>query len=143
MLFKVVLILLDWNALNFSDKPKITSTQNHTTISAPSLFYVNVSVDSFPLSRVSIFHEKKRLTFLPNVTGQLSFNVSIESCLDQGKYRVEAVNDAGSDNITFIPDVKCNYYNMLCYFNMIIRRLHLYDAIGIMSSYIMLNHLNW
>eukprot|EP00105_Crassostrea_gigas_P045799 XP_019929947.1 PREDICTED: hemicentin-1 [Crassostrea gigas] len=89
-------------------KPKITSTQNHTTISAPSLFYVNVSVDSFPLSRVSIFHEKKRLTFLPNVTGQLSFNVSIESCLDQGKYRVEAVNDAGSDNITFIPDVKCS-----------------------------------
>lgn len=58
---------------------------------------------------MTIFHERKRLTFIPNVTGELSFNLSIESCLDQGKYPVEAVNGAGSDNFTFIADVKCNY----------------------------------
>nr|XP_034303515.1 hemicentin-2-like [Crassostrea gigas] len=89
-------------------QPKITSTKNHTTISAPSLFYVNVSVDSFPSSRVSISNERKRLKYLPNVTGQLSFKVSIESCLDQGEYKVEAVNEAGSDNFIFIADVKCS-----------------------------------
>lgn len=91
---------------------------------------------------MSISNETKRLKYLPNVTGQLSFKVSIESCLDQGEYKVEAVNEAGSDNFIFIADVKCNFYNMLCYFNMIIHRLHLYDAIGILSSYIMLKHLN-
>lgn len=60
---------------------------------------------------MTIFHERKRLTFIPNVVGQLSFNVSIESCLDQGKYRVEAVNDAGSDSFTLIADVECKILN--------------------------------
>lgn len=99
----------------FSDKPKILSTKNQTTITTPDLMDLTFSVDSFPVSNVTLFHETKLLTFLPNVTGQLSLNVSIESCLDQGKYRVEAVNNAGSDNFTFIANVKCNYYNMFIF----------------------------
>lgn len=102
-------------ALVFSDKPTITSFVNQKIITAPSLLDFAFSVDSFPSSNVTIFHETKRLTFIPNVTGQLSFNVhvSVKSCLDQGEYTIEAVNDAGSDRFIFIADVKCkiqNYY---------------------------------
>lgn len=56
---------------------------------------------------MTIFHETKTVIFISNVTGQLSLNVSIESCLDQGEYRVEAVNDAGWDSFTYIADVEC------------------------------------
>lgn len=94
----------------FSDKPTIlTSFVNQNIITAPSLFVLTYSVDSLPSSNVTIFHENKRLTFIPNVIGQLSFNVSIKSCLDQGEYSVEAVNDAGSDRFTLKAYVECNY----------------------------------
>ncbi|XP_065931660.1 uncharacterized protein [Magallana gigas] len=86
----------------------ITSTKNQTTITAPSLLDLTFSVDSFPPSNVTIFHETKRLTFLPHVIGQFSYNVSIESCLDQGNYRIEAVNDAGFDSFIFMPNLKCS-----------------------------------
>uniref|UniRef100_A0A8W8KVV4 Uncharacterized protein n=1 Tax=Magallana gigas TaxID=29159 RepID=A0A8W8KVV4_MAGGI len=89
-------------------KPNINSDVDQTTITAPTLLVVTFSVDSFPSSNVTIFHETKNLTFLPHVTGQLSFKVSIKSCLDQGKYRVEAVNDAGSDRFTLIAKVICS-----------------------------------
>uniref|UniRef100_A0A8W8KXQ9 Uncharacterized protein n=1 Tax=Magallana gigas TaxID=29159 RepID=A0A8W8KXQ9_MAGGI len=91
----------------YSDKPVITSTKNQTTITAPDLLDLTFSVDGSPSSNVTIFHETKTLTFLPHVTGQLSFNVSIESCLDQGEYRVEAVNDVGFGSFNFMPNIKC------------------------------------
>lgn len=86
----------------------ITSTKNQTTITAPDLLDLTFSVDGSPSSNVTIFHETKTLTFLPHVTGQLSFNVSIESCLDQGEYRVEAVNDVGFGSFNFMPNIKCS-----------------------------------
>uniref|UniRef100_A0A8W8KY94 Ig-like domain-containing protein n=1 Tax=Magallana gigas TaxID=29159 RepID=A0A8W8KY94_MAGGI len=89
-------------------KPVITSTKNQTTITAPDLLDLTFSVDGSPSSNVTIFHETKTLTFLPHVTGQLSFNVSIESCLDQGEYRVEAVNDVGFGSFNFMPNIKCS-----------------------------------
>lgn len=108
--FKIFLsIILNWDALNFSDKPNISSDVDQRTITAPGLLDLTFIVDSFPSSNVTIFHETKRLTLIPNVNGQLSFNVLIESCLDRGKYRVEAVNDVGSDSFTFIADVKCKF----------------------------------
>ncbi|XP_065931662.1 carcinoembryonic antigen-related cell adhesion molecule 5 [Magallana gigas] len=94
--------------INTKYKPTMTSSKNKTTITAPDLLDLTFSVDSFPSSNVTIFHETKTLIFLPNVTGQLSYNVSIESCLDHGKYRVEVVNDAGSDRFTLIADVECS-----------------------------------
>lgn len=93
--------------MNFSDKPVITSPKNQTTITAPDLLDLTFSVDGSPSSNVTIFHETKTLTFLPHVTGQFSFNVSIESCLDQGEYRVEAVNDVGFGSFNFMPNIKC------------------------------------
>lgn len=96
-------------ALVFSDKPTITSFANRKILTAPDLLCLTFSVDSFPSSNVTIFHETKPLTFIPNVTGQLSFNVSIKSCRDQGEYRVEAVNDAGDGNVTFIANVECRF----------------------------------
>nr|XP_034303529.1 uncharacterized protein LOC117681763 [Crassostrea gigas] len=89
-------------------KPVITSTKNQTTITAPDLLDLTFSVDGSPSSHVTIFHETKTLTFLPHVTGQLSFNVSIESCLDQGEYRVKAVNDVGFGSFNFMPNIKCS-----------------------------------
>eukprot|EP00105_Crassostrea_gigas_P045203 XP_019929351.1 PREDICTED: uncharacterized protein LOC105344511 [Crassostrea gigas] len=86
----------------------ITSSVNRKILTAPSLLDLTFSVDSFPSSNVTIFHKTKRLTFLPHVTGQLSFNVSVESCLDEGKYRVGAVNDAGYGDFTFIAIVECS-----------------------------------
>nr|XP_034303525.1 obscurin-like [Crassostrea gigas] len=93
---------------NVKCKPMITSTKNQTTITAPDLLDLTFSVDSFPSSNVTIFHETKTLTFLPNVTGQLSFNVSIESCLDRGDYRIEVVNDVGFGSFNFMPNIKCS-----------------------------------
>ncbi|XP_065931658.1 hemicentin-1-like [Magallana gigas] len=89
-------------------KPVITSTKNQTTITAPDLLDLTFSDDGSPSSNMTIFHETKTLTFLPHVTGQLSFNVSIESCLDQGEYRVEAVNDVGFGSFNFMPNIKCS-----------------------------------
>lgn len=95
--------------LAFSDKPTITSVLNRKILTAPSQLDLIFSVDSFPSSNVSIFHKTKRLSFIPHVTGQLSFNVLVESCLDQGEYRVEAVNDAGYGNFTFMANVECRF----------------------------------
>lgn len=91
----------------FSDKPMITSFVNRTILTAPSLLDLTFSVDSFPSSNVTIFHKTKPLTFLPQVTEQRSFKVSIASCLDHGEYKVKAVNDAGLDSFTFIANVEC------------------------------------
>lgn len=101
---------MNCDAFNFSDKPTITSFVNRKNITAPGVLNLNFSVDSFPSSNVTIFHETKNLSFIPNVTGQLSFKVSVKSCLDQGRYVVEAVNDAGSDSFSFNAILKCKFY---------------------------------
>lgn len=98
-------------ALTFSDKPIITYsvTRKQILVNAPNVLDLTFNVDSFPSSKVKIFHETKRLTFIQNVTGQHSLNVTIKSCLDKGEYKVVAENDAGFDSFTFIANVNCKF----------------------------------
>lgn len=94
---------------SLTDKPSVSfvSPTNKKEIDAPDTLVLNFSIDSFPSSNVTIFQRTKTLGTLLNVTGHHSFATSLTSCPDEGEYRVEAINDVGSDSNSVFVIVKC------------------------------------
>ena len=97
----------------FSDKPEIAFTilGNHKKITAhaPGTLNLTYSIDSFPPSNVSVFHNKINLMEISNVTGQHIFFTLLTSCLDEGEYILEAVNEVASVRAYVIVNVTCKY----------------------------------
>ncbi|XP_056012164.1 hemicentin-1-like [Ostrea edulis] len=86
-------------------KPRLT-VSNFPRIAAPGSLKLNFSVDSFPASNVTIFHNEK-LDFFPNFTGDKTYKINISSCLDEGKYRIVAENIVGKQSTSKTLTVQC------------------------------------
>ena len=97
--------------LVLADKPKLEFTflrnRKHFAAHAPGTLNLTFNVDSFPPSNVSMFHKTIKLMTMSNVTGRHSFTRLMSSCLDEGEYRVDAVNEAGTDSASVIVNVTC------------------------------------
>nr|XP_022320238.1 hemicentin-1-like isoform X2 [Crassostrea virginica] len=105
------------NSTNFVDVnikygPEIAfsfwGNRNHITAHAPGTLNLSFRIDSFPPSNVSVFHETNNFMTASNVTGQHIFTKPITSCLDEGEYILEAVNEVGSDTDHVIVNVTCS-----------------------------------
>ena len=100
-------------AIVFSDIPEIAFTDlgnhKHITAHAPGTLNLTYSIDSFPPSNVSVFHNKINLMEISNVTGQHIFTTPITSCRDEGEYILEAVNEVGSVRAYVILNLTCKY----------------------------------
>ena len=95
------------------DGPAITLTilenRKHIFAHAPGTLNLTFTIDSFPTSNVTMFHNKVNLKTISNVTGQHIFTTPIKSCLDEGEYQVDAANEVGSDSASVIVNVTCKY----------------------------------
>nr|XP_022321408.1 hemicentin-1-like isoform X1 [Crassostrea virginica] len=80
----------------------------HITAHAPGTFNLTYSIDSFPPSNVSVFHNTINLMEISNVTGQHIFTTPITSCRDEGEYILEAVNEVGSVRAYVILNLTCS-----------------------------------
>ncbi|XP_056012191.1 B-cell receptor CD22-like isoform X2 [Ostrea edulis] len=87
-------------------KPRLT-VSNFPRIAAPGSLKLNFSVDSFPASNVTIFHNEEKLDFFPNFTGDKTYKINISSCLDEGKYRIVAENIVGKQSTSKKLTVQC------------------------------------
>ena len=100
-------------AIVLSDIPEIAFTdlgnRKHITAHAPGTLNLTYSIDSFPPSNVSVFHNKIKLIEISNVTGQHIFSTLLTSCLDEGVYILEAVNEVASVRANVIVNVTCKY----------------------------------
>ena len=100
-------------AIVFSDIPEIAFTDlgnhKHITAHAPGTLNFTYSIDSFPPSNVSVFHNNINLMEISNVTGQHIFTTPITSCRDEGEYILEAVNEVGSVRAYVILNLTCKY----------------------------------
>lgn len=81
--------------------------RNHITVHAPGTLNLTFSIDSFPPSNVSLCHKTNNLKMISKVTGQHIFTTPITSCLDEGEYTLEAVNEVESDIAFVIVNVTC------------------------------------
>ncbi|XP_048775018.2 hemicentin-1-like isoform X2 [Ostrea edulis] len=100
------------NSSNYVDiyiqyKPRLT-VPDFPQIAAPGSLRLNLNVDSFPASNVTIFHKEEKLKFLSNFTGGKTYEINISTCLNGGKYRIVAENIIGNKSASKKLTVQCS-----------------------------------
>jgi hypothetical protein len=91
------------------DKPTVKVHDFPTWIAGPGSLNLNFSVDSYPASNVTVFHNGEKLRFFSNFIGDKQFEIEISSCLNEGEYRVVAENIMGSISVSKNLNVECKY----------------------------------